>query len=257
MIFLKLGGSLITDKAEPLTARSDVIKRLAAEIAAAWRASSDMSLLIGHGSGSFGHHAASQSGTHLGAHSAGDWSGFVSVAFAARQLHQLVMQELVTAGLPAISFPPSSMLLAHERQILSYHIAPIARALDHGLLPVVHGDVAFDDTQGSAIISTEQLFSALAGEFHPARLLLAGLQPGVLGPDGETLAAITGGDYEQLQFNQVPGEDVTGGMQAKVKQALQWAARFPAAEILIFSAEQPGTLQDVLGGSSAGTRVLP
>ena len=53
-IFLKLGGSLITDKDKPYTARTQVIADIAKEIVAARKTDPDMELLIGHGSGSFG-----------------------------------------------------------------------------------------------------------------------------------------------------------------------------------------------------------
>ena len=49
MIFLKLGGSLITDKTGVEAARPAVLARLAAEIAAARAAQPGLPLLIGHG----------------------------------------------------------------------------------------------------------------------------------------------------------------------------------------------------------------
>ena len=61
--FLKLGGSLITDKRQPETPRMDVIERLAQEIAAARAANPSLQLVLGHGSGSFGHIYARQYGT--------------------------------------------------------------------------------------------------------------------------------------------------------------------------------------------------
>jgi isopentenyl phosphate kinase len=256
VIFLKLGGSLITDKTKPLTARQDVIDRLAAEIAAAWHSTPASSLLIGHGSGSFGHYAASQSGIHHGARTVQDWTGFVSVARAARQLHQIVMQALLEAGLPVMSFPPSSMLQTRDGKILTYHTAPIEIAVEHGLIPVVHGDVAFDESQGSAIVSTEQVFSALVHDLQPQRLLLAGMQNGVLDSTGSTLEIIRPEIVGDLKFEQVPGEDVTGGMRAKVEEALAWAVDFGAVEILIFSASSPGILKQVLEGGTAGTRII-
>jgi isopentenyl phosphate kinase len=257
MIFLKLGGSLITDKSKPLTPHTDVINRLAAEIASAWRGASEMPLLLGHGSGSFGHHAAALAGTHLGAHTAQDWSGFVSVADAARQLHQLVMQALVNAGLPALSYPPSSMALAEDGEVITYHTAPIVHAVEYGLIPVVYGDVVFDESRGSAILSTEQIFSALARDLKPDRLLLAGQAAGVLDDDGDTVTVLHLSDLPGLKFQELPGQDVTGGMRAKVEQAMAWAVKFDQAEVLIFSASQPGTLKDVLLGGISGTRVEP
>jgi isopentenyl phosphate kinase len=55
LVFVKLGGSLITDKHKEATARMDVIGRLAVEIQRALQARPDLSLVLGHGSGSFGH----------------------------------------------------------------------------------------------------------------------------------------------------------------------------------------------------------
>jgi isopentenyl phosphate kinase len=52
--FLKLGGSLITDKDKPYTAHRDVIARIAQEVATALQEKSDLHILLGHGSGSLG-----------------------------------------------------------------------------------------------------------------------------------------------------------------------------------------------------------
>src|SRR5512144_2558166 len=63
LALLKLGGSLITDKTRPYTARIEKIADLAREIAAAKRTRPDLPLLLGHGSGSFGHTAAKEYAT--------------------------------------------------------------------------------------------------------------------------------------------------------------------------------------------------
>ena len=55
-IVLKLGGSVITDKNGELAARTEVINRLAEEIALARKES----LIIIHGGGSFGHPTANK-----------------------------------------------------------------------------------------------------------------------------------------------------------------------------------------------------
>ncbi|MEJ2677610.1 MAG: hypothetical protein P8174_00885 [Gemmatimonadota bacterium] len=57
---VKLGGSLITRKDTPDTARLDVIRLLARDLAGAQRAGHY--LVVGHGSGSFGHPAAQRAG---------------------------------------------------------------------------------------------------------------------------------------------------------------------------------------------------
>ncbi|NLE93206.1 MAG: uridylate kinase, partial [Chloroflexi bacterium] len=66
LTFLKLGGSLITDKDQPETALTDQIDDLLAQIAAWRQVNPDRRLLLGHGSGSFGHHTAAKFGTREG-----------------------------------------------------------------------------------------------------------------------------------------------------------------------------------------------
>jgi hypothetical protein len=61
--FLKLGVSLVTDKTRAYTARHERLARLASEVRQALDAAPDLRLVVGHGSGSFGHWAARPHGT--------------------------------------------------------------------------------------------------------------------------------------------------------------------------------------------------
>jgi len=146
LFFLKLGGSLITDKTRPLTPRIETIQRLATEIVQALRDNQTMQLLIGHGSGSFGHAVAERYKT---------------------QTNQIIYQHLSEAGLPIMAFPPSSGVIAAGKQIQSWDISALETALSHGVIPLVQGDVVFDTELGGTILSTETLFRHLAGFLHP------------------------------------------------------------------------------------------
>jgi isopentenyl phosphate kinase len=256
MIFLKLGGSLITDKASIEQAHTTVIQRLAHEIALAYKAAPHLKLLLGHGSGSFGHRAAQRFGTHEGARTYEDWLGFSEVWAAANHLHRIVLDALRESGLPAVSFPPSSTTITEAGQIKSISFDPIRMSLENNLIPVIYGDVAFDNTLGATIVSTEQVLAHLATHLQPQRLLLAGKAPGVQTDDGELLQEFKSEDLDKTQFHDPDGADVTGGMKTKVLQALDLAANFPDMEILIFSAENAGILLDVLQGGRAGTQIL-
>jgi len=255
MIFLKLGGSLITEKSQTESARLEVIDRLAAEIQDVRRENPDLSILLGHGSGSFGHHAAAKFGTHLGASSIEDWKGVVAVWKAANKLHRFVMDSLLAAGLPVISFPPSASSLAHDGELISLAIQPIQHALSKGLIPVIHGDVVFDETRGAAIASTEAIFSYLTETIKPSRILLTGLTPGVYNRSGEILSSITQADFDGLAFADDEPLDVTGGMKTKVKYALAFSKILPGTEVRILSGETPGHLREALLGSPKGTLI--
>ena len=258
MIFLKLGGSLITDKARPETSRPEVLARIGAEIAAARQADLGLRLLVGHGSGSFGHPAASRYGTYRGASTPDDWLGFAVVWQVANQLHRLVVDSLRQAGLPAMSFPPSASAVTEDGALSVMSMEPLARALEAGLLPVVAGDVAFDRRRGSTIISTERIFSYLAPFLRPTRLLLAGIEPGVLAdyPAGDEILPWVG--LSHLTSGKITGAattDVTGGMAEKVRHALSLVEVLPDLEIRIFSGAAPGAIRRALAGEAIGTLV--
>jgi isopentenyl phosphate kinase len=259
--FLKLGGSLITDKDKPQTPRPDVLSRLAAEIQAARQANPSLRLLLGHGSGSFGHAAAKKHNTRQGVTSPAGWAGFVEVWSAANQLNRLVMDALLRAGVPALVFPPSSQVLASGGQLVDWNLTPIQLALQAGLVPVVHGDVVFDLQWGGTILSTEDLFTGLAKNLKPDRILLAGIEEGVWldYPERSTLVSrITPQTFQEV-IQKISGSgsiDVTGGMADKVRQSLALVAAQDTGEILIFSGESAGNVLSALAGDIPGTQIL-
>lgn len=257
--FLKLGGSLLTDKTKREALRGDVLARLAAEIAASRRADPDLRLVLGHGSGSFGHTAAADHGTRSGVRGAEQWRGFAEVSDAAARLNRAVIAALLDAGVPAVGLPPSASAVVEDGVIRELAVAPIQAALAAGLLPVVFGDVAFDTMRGGTIVSTEEVLDYLALTMRPARLLLAGETPGVLDAAGQVVGRISPANYEALRpaLGGSRGADVTGGMATKVAAMLELAEKVPGLVIHIFSGLEPGMLARLLIDSSlsAGTRI--
>lgn len=260
LILLKLGGSLITDKSQPLTAREAMIRQLAGEVAAFRQAHPNTSLLIGHGSGSFGHAVASKYQTQNGVHTAEEWQGFAEVWQAAHQLNQIVIRHFAAAGLPVVTFPPSAGVLADNREVVAWDLAPLQTALQHGLIPVVLGDVIFDRALGGTIFSTEKVFQHLTQALRPERLLLAGIEKGVYRdaarPD-DIIPIITPGNLHDVlpRLSGSHHADVTGGMQSKVDLMLSLVQRYPGLTARIFSAEASGSLQKALEGAEIGTLI--
>lgn len=254
--FVKLGGSLITDKNRPLTPRPLVLDRLAAEIAAAWRAHPTRPLLLSHGSGSYGHVVGQRYRTRQGvgpdvATDPNGWRGFSETAHIAAQLHRLVIAALLRAGLPALSLPPS--LLAHCRDGAITHLQtePIIAALARGLLPVLYGDVAFDETRGGVIISTEEILAALTPHLAPARITLAGIVDGVFDadplrhPDAHRLPHLTSAQLPAwaAALGDSHGIDVTGGMASKIQTMAALLPHHPTLRIHLLSGNIPGHLE--------------
>jgi isopentenyl phosphate kinase len=258
LVFLKLGGSLITDKHTARSPRRDVINRISREIANALQKNPRLQIILGHGSGSFGHISGKKHGTLDGVRTPEEWKGFAEVWLDASLLNRIVLDSLIEAGTSALAFPPSAAVITRERKIITWDLEPLQSALRMGLLPVVYGDVVFDTDRGGTILSTEDLFVHLALHLKPERILLAGRDPGVWEdyPDCTSLLKeITPADLPSLQekIRQSGATDVTGGMEAKVKKMLQLIGKLPTLETVIFSGEDPESIQSILSGDTKGT----
>jgi len=261
IIFLKLGGSLITDKDTPYTPRIDKLNELALEIKTVLDSNPGLLLILGHGSGSFGHTAAKKHGTRNGVHTIEQWHGFAEVKFQAAELTRHVIESLMNAGLPAISIHPSSSMVSDNRKVIHHNIVVLRKALDVHLLPVVHGDVAFDESLGGTILSTEDVFAFLAEQFSPTRILLAGIEAGVwedFPARTKLVKQIQLSDYEKMRagIGGSASTDVTGGMKAKVEEMLELVKKNKGLSVQIFSAEEKGFLTRALNGENVGTLLI-
>lgn len=260
IIFLKLGGSLITDKDRPHTVRSEVLERIAAEIAEALQLNPQLRLLIGHGSGSFGHIPAKKYNTRQGVNSPQEWLGFTEVWREAITLNSLVMKALHKAGIPAISFSPCAQALAVDGMIHDWDTVQIRSALIHGIVPVVYGDVAFDSLRGGTILSTEEQFEFLSAEFEPERILLAGIEPGVWSDFPQKTSIIPKITPDSLidlgeSLTKSASPDVTGGMKSKVQTMMGLVEKGSCREMFIFSGQEPGLITKAISGEWVGTRL--
>lgn len=258
LTFIKLGGSLITDKRESQHFHDDVMRRVASEISNALAAQPDMKLIIGHGSGSFGHVAAQKHGTMQGVHTPDEWRGFAEVATVARRLNTLVVEAFYEAGLPVMAFQPSSSAQSDNGVITSMEVTPIATALERGIIPLVYGDVCFDTQRGGTIISTETVFQYLAQHLHPTRMMLLGEVEGVYDASSAIVPHITPATFDAVAaaLGGSHGTDVTGGMAAKVRQMLDLAMQIPGLQVRIFGGLVPGQIEAaLLGQSEPGTLI--
>ena len=269
LIFLKLGGSLLTDKARPRALRVDVLSRLAGEISAALTFRPELRLLIGQGGGSFAHHVAAQYGTRKGVSSLGDWRGYAATARAAAELNRIVIESLADAGIPVLPLQPSASALCRDGELSLLEERPIRTALANGLIPLVYGDVALDEVRGGTIVSTEQIFRWLAPRLCPDRVLLVGEVAGVLTADpvsagqlgSQVSPEITPASFERLgqALGGARGVDVTGGMIAKVSEMIALVEATPSLNVAqIISGLVPGLVRVCIENPDvqAGTRIV-
>jgi len=260
LVLLKLGGSLLTEKTGVEVLRPAVLERLAREIAEFAREAPGR-LVVGHGSGSFGHVAAHRHGIAGGLRDAAQLPGIAQTQDRAAALHRHVVAALLEAGALPFSIAPSSSVVAAGGEAVAFADEPLLLALDRGLLPVLYGDVVMDRLQGVAIASTERLFALLARQLHErgrtiARAVWLGETDGVYDRDGRTLPQLSAetlaGAAESI--GGASGTDVTGGMRHRVDTALELARL--GIPSLVANGLTPGLLGRALRGERvAGTEV--
>jgi isopentenyl phosphate kinase len=259
LTLVKLGGSLITNKAKPYTAKPATIKRLAQEIKRAWNRG--FRFIISHGSGSFGHTSAAKYQTAEGIKSRKDVYGLAVVQQDAIKINRIVNRIFLEEGLPCLSFIPSSFSLANNKELSLIFTKPIIQALKVDALPLVFGDVILDEKIGCCIFSGEKTLDNLitplsrAG-FKITRIIQCGVTDGVYDGKGKTISLITPTSFSRWG-RVIKGSsqtDVTGGMAHKVEECLR-TAKQGVESLIINGKTKDNLLRAVMGKEVKGTLI--
>ena len=242
---LKIGGSILTDKARTACARMDEIERVAEEIA-----ESPEDLLFIHGAGSFGHAPAMK----YGLPEKFDPEGLRITHSCVAKLNSLVVDALAKAGSNPMPVHPFSSMTLQEGRIKHFSVEPIAEMVKRGLLPVLHGDVAIDLSKGAGIVSGDQLVSYLAKALK-AEVIAAGTDKDGVIFRGAPLKEITRERMADLgsAIGASSAVDVTGGMRGKILELLDLADA--GSNSIIFNASKEGLITRALKGEIVGTMV--
>jgi len=228
-VVLKIGGSVITDKDGELAAKTEIINRLAEEIAKAKLSS----LILVHGGGSFGHPTAKKWGIKEGFKEAGQMLGFAETHHVMTVLNGLVMDALVWHEIPAVSVAPSCGFLTDNGRIKSSDCTLVERMMKMGFTPVLYGDVTIDDKLGFTVLSGDQLVSYLALKFNASRVVLGIDCDGLY--DADPKADKNAKMFQHLTLNELKAlegrlakptnADVTDGIRGKVRELLPTAEK--------------------------------
>ena len=240
-ILLKLGGSVITDKGGDCTINRDRLGQVAAAIAGA-----DLDdILIIHGAGSCGHPEARRYHLDRGA-AAGQTEGIFVTHRAVSRLNDTVVCALREHGIAAVGVHPLHAGVADKGRLIAFETRHLKKMLSLGMVPVIHGDVVMDLSQGACIVSGDQLVRYLAVALKCDRVGLATDVPGVL-DGGRVVPVITPETAPALQIGNSLHTDVTGGMRGKMNELLELAQAGIGSDI--FSVSQ---LKSFLAGTGHG-----
>lgn len=262
VVFIKLGGSVITNKEVPMQVRRRVLRRLITEFVKAKEELEETIFIVGHGSGSFAHVPALRYKTMDGFMHSDSRIGMAITQDSAAQLNRVVVEACLDQNLPAVSLAMSNLVVTKNKKKIFWAEEILKQYLEKDLLPITYGDVLVDTKQGCTIWSTETIFSFLVewfqsqDGFQVKKVIHVNEVAGVLDKSSQIIKKITPKSQEKIKkgISSTKGFDVTGGMWHKVEESLFLAER--GIDTYIISGLKKNNLYRVLMNKSyEGTHV--
>ncbi len=242
LAFIKLGGSLITDKTKVNKARLPIIKKISLEIKELLEKNKDLSLLIFTGAGGYGHPVAAKYKNNLE-------KGLLEIKKAVKEINGIVVSSLKVIGLEAVSVEPDKVAKYDNGEMASLSSSYIISLLKKNIIPVFHADLVTDKFKGVSVLSMDRFLADSAIYFKKKgykikRVIFAGTTNGVIDEKGKTIPKINRNNFSQTNkvFFKGKGVDVSGGMRYKVEQCLRLADKGIKADII--NGTIVGSLQD-------------
>jgi isopentenyl phosphate kinase len=247
MFIIKLGGSVITDKATECSFKQEVMDHLAAELHHAKKES-----ILVHGAGSFGHILAKKYKLNEGFKRKDQLEGFALTQVMVQRLNTLVLTSLHNHNIPAVSIPPHTILSLANHKPAIVDFSMVKKYLELGFMPVCYGDVALDKKLGFSICSGDLLVQLLAAKFKPTRVIFVLDEDGLYSanPKVDRTAAFidkaTVKDLEKLSTRVNAHADVTKGMEGKLSTIRQIASQ--GIDTVLVNGNVHNRLYDTLKG---------
>ena len=209
MILIKLGGSIITNKEKPLSARKKAIENLSKSLRKI-----DEPLVIVHGGGSYGHYWSVKYDMHT-KEKRYDPKGVVLVKNSMIELNKIILDSLLKNRQNPYSLPPTDFMSGNKP--ITKKIREIEKIAKSGLIPVTYGDALWYGQGKTYILSGDKIMTHLAKTLRP-RLCIFALNEDGLYSDLKTKKLIyeLQGQLPSISENKM---DVTGGMARKVQEA--------------------------------------
>lgn len=255
---LKLGGSAITDKTRTCTPDIPVIQHVADQLS-----EYKGPLILIHGGGSFAHPFVTESGLTGGLQNRSQLRSVSETEFFLGQLTRIVNASLLMRGVFCVPLHPMSSVIMEDGILKDFPLDQIRKALETGIVPLLHGDLVFDKSRGIGILSGDRIASLLGKALGNTRVLFGCDVDGVYSGDPKTerdaavISEVNPRNFSDAErASRSPSGDATGGMGSKIAEALSLARA--GHECYIFNLKDRNALGKILSGvATTGTRFVP
>ena len=211
MILIKLGGSIITNKERPLSARRKTIENILKQI----KKINEPKIIV-HGGGSYGHYWSVKYDMHTKP-AKYDARGVAIVKNSMIELNKIILDIAVKNRINAYCLPPTDFMNGNKS--IKNKILTMNDISKSGLTPITFGDALWFGQKKSYILSGDVIMTTIAKVLKPR------LSVFVLNVDGvysnlKTKKLIYDFKKEKptISINKM---DVTGGMTRKIAEAVK------------------------------------
>ena len=243
MQILKLGGSVLTKKGGYMEENLESVNSLSRMLGGAWNSGTKDILLV-HGAGSFGHAPVLRHGISKKVKTPEEKRGMADTHAAVSELSLLLVSTLIQNGVPAITLPPVALGKQKGSRIFQFNKKLVLDYVKAGYMPVLHGDMMLDATNGGSVCSGDQLVSYFAKD---AKRIVLGTNVDGIFARGKLVPRITKKSLTEIapHFTHPGVPDVTGGMEGKIKELL-----CTGRKCYIVNAYYPERIEALLNGEN-------
>ena len=236
MILIKLGGSIITNKEKPLSARRKTIDNILNQI----NRIREPKILV-HGGGSYGHYWSVKYDMHTKP-AKYDMRGVSIVKNSMIDLNKIILNSAVKNRINAYCLPPTDFMNGNKP--IKNKILTINEIAKSGLTPVTYGDALWFGKKKSYILSGDVIMSMI-GKILKPRLSIFVLD--VDGVYSNTKSKKLIRDFKKekpiISKNKI---DVTGGMTRKITEATNMSKS--GLKVFFVNGNKPKRILDAVSG---------
>ena len=255
IIVLKIGGSVITQKAKnKLEVKKARVKKIAKEIKSA-KKHRNFSMVIVHGVGSFGHKIVKAYRLEKGIKTKKQWKGLIQARNSIQHLNEEIVKIFQKEELLVFPINTSSFVIQKNQRIIKFESRLVKELfkIDPNIIPILHGDVTIDLHLKAAPLSADYIAPLLAKKINAKRVLLGGDVDGLfninpkLNKNAKLIRKINDKNIRETlcYATESVSVDVTGGMKGKLTKLKENLSDTPA---VIFNLDRNENLFKLLTG---------
>ncbi|MBI2021293.1 isopentenyl phosphate kinase family protein [Candidatus Daviesbacteria bacterium] len=210
LLVVKFGGSVITKKNRTIPSfNKKAVEHLSSQVASLFD-TGKYNLILVHGAGSFAHPIVKKNNLHLGMKTLKQKGAFAQTVQSMLLLNRLITDQLNEYNLPIVVFPPHAFITQSNKNIKDFDYSTVKTALENNHIPLLFGDMVYDDKLGCSVISGDTIVTFLAQKLKADKVIFLSDVDGIFTKDPKKFA-----DAKLIrEINNQNLEDVLEGISA-------------------------------------------